>query len=188
MLKVKGKYIGKIAYGWAKPYNILDIGMEDRVFREICRHLSDNNPRDSPGYDGVLRELFETIMFQSSLGHKVPDGDDRGFSAFRKWFDNEVSPGSGTWYRRGTKARTWFPLSHLQSELIYILDNGMMGRAKYWCEVGDEVFLLRGADCPFVLRRNGANYRLVGPAYVHRLYQAQPWRFDGDDVQTITLV
>lgn len=38
---------------------------------------------------------------------------------------------------------------------------------------GDEIHVLSGASVPFVLRKKGENYRLIGEAYVHGLMYGQ---------------
>lgn len=219
VLRVKGKYIGKITFSWSDIWT--SVTRHTTQHRNWCRHVHVNNAhargRGSPGYDDALREMFEAIMFPGSSTPAVPDGYDDAFSTFKMWFDvmidQDLGPASpwaaelpATPPLKGRKADyisqaasrikhveaalTWMEpsLQELRFFAFCVLDNGMMGMANHWCEVGDEVFLLRGADCPFVLRRDGEDYRLVGPTYVPRLYQAQPWRFDGEDVWTITLV
>lgn len=186
MLTVKGKYIGKVAYCWySLSFNYMR-GDKATEWMPLCNYLSVNSSRDSLGYDGRLRELFESIVFPR--GSEYINDDD--FSAFKMCFDNMVNtdPNGFQGFDDMADDRMKKILREVFSCTLCILDNGMMGKVDTWYEVGDEVFLLRGADCPFVLRRDGENYRLVGPAYVHLLYQEQPWRFDGDDVRDITLV
>ncbi|ROW06932.1 hypothetical protein VMCG_04118 [Cytospora schulzeri] len=201
MLRVKGRYIGKVAFRKSK----VDIWRQSlpqrgHIFEQYCWYVRDRiSALDPHGYNEVLRELFETLAFPLEEEHRpIPHGHDSAFSVFKAWFQGIIevenssqeeseSQSDRDWY---STARRWtYDLcSERQHHAFCVLDNGMLGRANGWCEVGDEVFLLRGADCPFALRRDGDNYRLVGPTYVHRLYQAQPWRFDGDDVQQVTLV
>lgn len=186
MLKVKGRYIGKVTRGCHNfSWDFKTIG-EILCWADLCKHLSDESSWESLGYDGMLRELFETLAFPRRSEYINEDN----FSMFRSWFGYRFGEDHTEFRREGSEEQNWieefevkvFPCS------LCMLDNGMLGKANGWCRVGDELFLLRGADCPFVLQRDGDNYSLVGPAYVHRVHQTQPWRFDGDDVRDITLV
>jgi hypothetical protein len=51
---------------------------------------------------------------------------------------------------------------------MFWTDTGYLGIAHKRLDINDEVFVLMGADCPFVLRKQGDNrYALVAEAYVH---------------------
>jgi hypothetical protein len=188
LLTVKGKYIGKVAYSWCDLYfsALSRLGDRGEKWTDLFQHMSDNSSRNSLGHNGRIRELSETLMFPRGSEHI----NDVNFSAFKGWLGYNIRRSYTGPRRWGLAGKHWirefeakvFPCS------LCMLDNGMLGKANPWCEVGDELFLLRGADCPFLLRRDGENYRFVGPAYFYRLYRAQPWRFDGDDVRDITLV
>ncbi|ROW17302.1 hypothetical protein VPNG_01389 [Cytospora leucostoma] len=185
-LRVKGRYIAKVTFSRGETRTDAKSGIQKCL--DWCQHIHHLKARDPSGHGDALREMFETITFGSRYISGCPDGYDDNISAFRVWFAFLL--GRFPWTGGLQTLIEWMqhPLTYMLHKAFCVLDNGMMAMANYWCEVGDEVFLLRGADCPFVLRREGDSYRLVGPAYVHRLYQAQPWRFDGDDVQDITLV
>lgn len=43
-------------------------------------------------------------------------------------------------------------------------------------QIDDEVYIVLGADVPFVIRQNGPSYTLVGECYVHGLMQGQAYR------------
>lgn len=188
MLKVKGRYIGKITRGC---HNLSCTCHNDKVGEilsrsDLCRHLPRRPPQESLGYDVMLRELFETLMFPRRSEYI----NDDNFLAFKSWYEFIYHRNHAGLRHWGLTGQLWirefeakvFPCS------LYILENCMLGKGNPWYKIGDELFLLRGADCPFVLRRDGKNYRLVGPAYVRHLHRVQPWRFDGDDVRDITLV
>jgi hypothetical protein len=49
---------------------------------------------------------------------------------------------------------------------------GLMGWATQRAQVGDHIAVIAGARCPYILRRIGDKYELVGPAYVHGLMEA----------------
>ena len=75
----------------------------------------------------------------------------------------------------------------LRNHAFCVLSNGIMALSNYWREEGDEVFLLHGAGYPFVLRKDGDNYRLVGPINVRRLDKVQLWCSNEDDLRSIAL-
>ena len=45
---------------------------------------------------------------------------------------------------------------------------------------GDQVVLLRGSECPIVLRKSGSEYRLVGTSYVNGIMLGEAWKGDQD--------
>lgn len=84
-------------------------------------------------------------------------------------------------------------LGLMRNYSLCVLDNDrMIAITDYWCQEGDEVFVLPGTDSPFVLRResHGRCFRLVGPALVDRLFRVgyQDWRSGKDDLQNIVLI
>ena len=57
-------------------------------------------------------------------------------------------------------------------------------------EVGDQIWLLRGANVPFILRRAGngnGNYRLIGEAYVHGIMHGEAMEGRLGSVQPIII-
>jgi hypothetical protein len=57
---------------------------------------------------------------------------------------------------------------------LFKTDTGLLGIAHRSLEVGDKVFVLMGADMPFVLRPLGGNYySFGGEAYVHGIMDGE---------------
>ncbi|KAH8658186.1 heterokaryon incompatibility protein-domain-containing protein [Xylariales sp. PMI_506] len=57
---------------------------------------------------------------------------------------------------------------------LFILDAGYLGLGLETMQVGDEVYVLAGADVPFIIRRDGPDrYRLIGEAYVHGMMHGE---------------
>lgn len=84
-------------------------------------------------------------------------------------------------------------LALMRNHSLCILDNdNMIAITDYWCQEGDEIFVFPGTYSPFVLRKapGGDDYRLIGPASVHRIWMVgcQNWRSEGDDLQDIVLI
>ena len=72
---------------------------------------------------------------------------------------------------------------------LFIDNNQQIGKGPVSTQVGDEIWILRGAEIPYVLRPRGkTNYELIGQAYVHNIM------FEGsvedllDASETITLI
>ena len=64
---------------------------------------------------------------------------------------------------------------------MFRTDGNLLGMGSRSVEVGDEVWVLKGGNVPFVLRRvKEGVYRLVGDAYVHGIMhgEAIPTRCD----------
>ena len=46
-------------------------------------------------------------------------------------------------------------------------ETGRLGQVPYGTEAGDVLAIFLGSEVPFVLRKVGDAYRLLGPCYVH---------------------
>ena len=60
--------------------------------------------------------------------------------------------------------------------LLFVTERGDLGMGPTVLEVGDEVWILPGADVPLILRPSASSvkeYRLVGEAYVHGIMQGE---------------
>lgn len=68
-----------------------------------------------------------------------------------------------------------------QHSVFFITGTGYMGMGPPSCCAGDVVALLAGIDVPMILRRDGARYRVVGPAYVAGIMKGEAW---GGDIDT----
>jgi hypothetical protein len=76
-------------------------------------------------------------------------------------------------------------------------NNGYLGLVSTSCEVGDAVWLLQGANVPYVLRgigkyagneATGSVWEVVGDAYVHGVMQGEIWKDAKDQLVNIELV
>ncbi|EON66518.1 hypothetical protein W97_05763 [Coniosporium apollinis CBS 100218] len=66
-------------------------------------------------------------------------------------------------------------------EQFCVTQNGYMGNAPRSTLPGDKICVLYGARVPFVLREEGASYRIIGDCYIHGLmdgeaFQLKHWR------------
>jgi len=64
--------------------------------------------------------------------------------------------------------------------------DGHMGTCPRWANSGDLIALIQGLKVPFILRKAGEQYRLVGPAYIEGIMHGKRW--NGDESTVITLV
>ncbi|KAH6644410.1 heterokaryon incompatibility protein-domain-containing protein [Boeremia exigua] len=63
---------------------------------------------------------------------------------------------------------------------------GYMGVGPRWAQPSDRIALIAGLQLPFILRKAGDKFNLVGPAYIHGIMQGERW--DGDSAEKITLI
>jgi hypothetical protein len=66
---------------------------------------------------------------------------------------------------------------------------GHIGIAPYTVEVGDEVSLIVGVDCPVIARSRNGLSKLIGLAYIHDYMHGQRWESpSGNDLREIVFV
>ncbi|CAO2655431.1 Nn.00g104950.m01.CDS01 [Neocucurbitaria sp. VM-36] len=76
----------------------------------------------------------------------------------------------------GTGGDIQFLISAQGRRLLFVTERGFLGMGPQALEVGDEIWVLAGADVPFVLRPSKSSSRefsLVGEAYVHGAMQGE---------------
>jgi hypothetical protein len=67
-----------------------------------------------------------------------------------------------------------------------ITKGGYMGTCPRWAEAGDVVVLISGLKTPFIARKDGRNYRLIGPAYIEGIMEGERW--DEEKASDITFI
>ena len=77
-------------------------------------------------------------------------------------------------------------LLHTYQRTFFLTKHGYMGLGPRWCRPGDSVALIAGSEVPFIIRRNGSDHTLVGPAYVHGVMHGEMWQ--DEDLDTFTFV
>ena len=75
----------------------------------------------------------------------------------------------------------------LNGRRFFLTDLGRMGLGPDRSEPGDYVALISGLRIPFVLRKKGSHFELIGWTFVYGIMHGQAWP-DGADLQDITLV
>jgi hypothetical protein len=69
---------------------------------------------------------------------------------------------------------------YLQERRFGVTRKGYMGLFPLLTEAGDNVCIFRGCNIPFVVRKDGTTYSLIGDAYVHGLMQDEGTDTRGD--------
>jgi hypothetical protein len=64
--------------------------------------------------------------------------------------------------------------------------DGYMGTCPRWAEAGDSVVLIAGLQLPFIVRKAGEHYRLIGPAYIEGIMDGERW--DERETGTLTFI
>jgi hypothetical protein len=71
---------------------------------------------------------------------------------------------------------------------LYRMERGYLGLGPRSAECGDEVWLLQGARVPFVLRKNGEKFKLVGETYLHGFMDGRMAREVGGKIGGVSIV
>ncbi|KAH7399318.1 heterokaryon incompatibility protein-domain-containing protein [Pyrenochaeta sp. MPI-SDFR-AT-0127] len=58
---------------------------------------------------------------------------------------------------------------------LFLTSTGHLGESPGDVRVGDCIFILQGSTCPFIVRRKGRRFHLVGKAYVHNMRDMTGW-------------
>jgi hypothetical protein len=69
---------------------------------------------------------------------------------------------------------------------FFTTEDGYMGMGPRWAEVGDRITLIAGLATPFIVRRDGSKYRLIGPAKIHGIMESERW--DGSQLEMMEFV
>jgi len=64
---------------------------------------------------------------------------------------------------------------YARQRIFLTTQRGFFALAPRSARQGDSVVLLSGLQYPFVLRRNGGKWRILGPAYVHGVMDGEAW-------------
>jgi hypothetical protein len=63
----------------------------------------------------------------------------------------------------------WYNLWRLMNRRFFITESGLLGMAPMKTRLGDYVCVISGSHVPFVLRKQGTRWKLIGDAYCRRL-------------------
>ncbi|KAF2260072.1 hypothetical protein CC78DRAFT_620568 [Lojkania enalia] len=69
---------------------------------------------------------------------------------------------------------------------IFTTRDGYIGIGPRWAKPNDSIALISGSKLPFVVRRVGRNFQLIGPAYINGIMKGERW--DEDLLENITIV
>jgi hypothetical protein len=71
---------------------------------------------------------------------------------------------------------------------FFVADDTCIGMAPPMARVGDLVVIFYGARVPYIIRRSGASFRMVGECYVHGVMKGEAMRFLEDDGEEQPLI
>jgi hypothetical protein len=74
---------------------------------------------------------------------------------------------------------------------FFISEEGKFGLAPPNARKGDRIAVFHGAKIPFILRKSGSEFQVVGEAYTHGLMNGEAvnyWRLGMREVQNIVLI
>ncbi|ETN38450.1 uncharacterized protein HMPREF1541_06485 [Cyphellophora europaea CBS 101466] len=77
--------------------------------------------------------------------------------------------------------------TRLNGRRLVLTESGSMGLGPEACEPGDSVVLIAGMRMPFIVRKAGLYWRLVGWAFVYGIMYGRSWRGDEglDDIELV---
>lgn len=78
------------------------------------------------------------------------------------------------------------PICH--GRKLFFTQKGYMGLAISDIKEGDEVLLLEGLRLPMVSRREGDQYRLISPAYIHGIMHGEMWDQSSEEQEMYDIV
>lgn len=120
------------------------------------------------------------LAFALTSGISAKDGFARDdpdflpcFQAFMQCFDNTDPVDSEAGYRLPSKARVYRNAiwNGSANRRFFSSRTGYIGTCPPGTEKGDAVYLLLGSRLPFVLRRQGEYWRLIGQAHVQGIME-----------------
>ncbi|KAM0428826.1 hypothetical protein ACHAPT_006626 [Fusarium lateritium] len=80
-------------------------------------------------------------------------------------------------------------LNNCSEKCMFATNKGQLGLGPKSTREGDEVWILAGADAPFILRRReNERYTLIGEAYVHGAMFAEAHQVVAKDIKTVSIV
>ncbi|KAK4203147.1 heterokaryon incompatibility protein-domain-containing protein [Triangularia verruculosa] len=87
--------------------------------------------------------------------------------AFATGIGNDSGSDEGYWILRSS-VYAW-------GRAVFRTSRGYVGMGVPHTKAGNQIFLIRGASVPFILRPSGDRWKLVGEAYVHDVMDRQLW-------------
>ncbi|KAH3987350.1 hypothetical protein HBI25_001550 [Parastagonospora nodorum] len=63
--------------------------------------------------------------------------------------------------------------------------DGCMGTCPRWANPGDMIALIQGLKVPFIVRKAGEHYSLIGPAYIEGMMYGKRWNVDASTIITL---
>jgi hypothetical protein len=148
----------------SENYDAVEIENLRRTKKRLQKAISDLAARDSNR--GVIPSLedIENICRTLKEDKESPKGRqlDRDIRDIRQSFERAY-----------------------QGRRLFRTAGNYLGIAPDYLEVGDEVWILSGADTPYVLRKSNRDWRVVGEAYVHGIMHGQAANHPFEDLSLV---
>ncbi|TGJ86809.1 hypothetical protein E0Z10_g1990 [Xylaria hypoxylon] len=164
--------------------------LQELEFVEGAWNLAKASRNDEDTSHHVAREHLYTFI-STLLAHDNERDLERVMDDAAQWISEHLSkqfPGLGPkWFggKRGDPGRFHEALVRVCTDKrFFITRDGRMGIGPESMKEGDEVAILFGAKVPFVLRRSGPIYILIGECYIAGMMKGEPverWKKPGVD-------
>jgi hypothetical protein len=131
-----------------------------------------NGPDPSASLPNALSDTPSRYFYESS--HRYPK--QRAYA--RELLGAGLGPSIGIMTigmeRRANFLHYWLYLQ-CEQKALFVTQNGYIGFGPHSVGVGDLIVLFSGMKVPFVVRRVGMGWKLVGPVHVHGIMQEEWW-------------
>lgn len=64
---------------------------------------------------------------------------------------------------------------NLMDNRVAKTEDGQLVLVPHGTRIGDQIALLQGGNCPFVVRSSGPDWKLVGGSYAHGMMKGERW-------------
>jgi hypothetical protein len=127
--------------------------------------------RDLPDYDTILADYSRSFGYDLNL-EKWPN-------ELKIRFMLRMQSTTVAWLQHEIFLNTYH-------KTFLVTRDGYMGTCPRWAEAGDLVVLIAGLKLPFVVRKAGEHYKLIGPAYIEGIMDSERW--DESEARIMTFV
>ncbi|KAI0971467.1 putative heterokaryon incompatibility protein [Xylaria arbuscula] len=176
----------------SEPY-ITGISLTEALWRTL---LGDRTPADSRPADSVFSEYYQVLARFIEVMHEFlgPDMQPRELNVSAEEEATLMTSITRDSIDMGRLINVSRP--HLRERMIAVTKRGYLGVVPPYSKVGDAVFIISGAQVPFLLRRGadseyadesrGRRWQLVGESYFHGMMDGE-MTMEGHAEQTIEL-
>ncbi|KAM7211348.1 Heterokaryon incompatibility protein (HET) domain containing protein [Rhypophila decipiens] len=171
---------------------------QDPIFPAWRNSISGSQPY--PRGEGTYEEAFWRVVAKDHIPIQNRESEVTRFLFKGKNLYAVGPPGSRRiesgerrfikeWHEASPLGKSWF-LAKSLDQTFFITKSGMIGLGPFDTRVGDEVYILAGGKCPFLLRRaeKDGEFTLVGAAFVQGLMYNEGDPADWSVAKPVTLI